>query len=103
MKEREIYMKLFDVSINTYYNWKKENRPIIILLEKYFTNDDLKEFLETEKVSKFDMLEKVIEEKNKKVEIYLKYFSTTNNELMNMSHYKIVIEYLKTLINYDKE
>lgn len=35
MKEREIFMNLFDISINTYYNWKKENRPIIKLLEKY--------------------------------------------------------------------
>ena len=44
MTEREIYMNLFDVSINTYYNWKKENRPIINLLDKYFSKEDLEEF-----------------------------------------------------------
>ncbi|MDN5125548.1 hypothetical protein PJV95_04725 [Aliarcobacter butzleri] len=54
MTEREIYMNLFDVSINTYYNWKKENRPIINLLDKYFSKEDLEEFLKTGEISKLE-------------------------------------------------
>lgn len=41
-------------SQNTYYSWKKEQRPIIDLLEKYCTKEDLKEFLSDGKISKFD-------------------------------------------------
>lgn len=103
MKKDELYSKLFNFSIPTYYNWKKESRPIIKLLEKYLTTSDLEEFLEKEKILKLDMLDKFIEEKNKKVELYLKYFSTNGNQLMYMSHNKIPLEYLATLINYNRE
>ncbi len=37
--------------------WKRENRPIISLLDKYFTKEDLEEFLETNKIQKMDMLQ----------------------------------------------
>ncbi|MCK9455209.1 MAG: hypothetical protein WCY51_07345 [Sulfurimonas sp.] len=48
---------LFFKSPNTYYKWKKEGRPIISLLEKYFTKQDLQEFLQTGQINKFDKLE----------------------------------------------
>lgn len=35
-------------------NWKKENRPIISLLYKYFTKEDLDEFLQTDKIKKLE-------------------------------------------------
>lgn len=54
MTEREIYMNLFNVSINTYYNWKKEDRPIINLLDKYFSKEDLEEFLKTGEITKLE-------------------------------------------------
>ena len=43
-------------SHKTISNWKKEKRPIINLLYKYFTKEELKEFLETGKIDKFDKL-----------------------------------------------
>lgn len=43
-------------SQNTYYKWKKEERPIIKLLEKYFTYDNLKEFLNLGTITKFERL-----------------------------------------------
>lgn len=58
--ERDIYMELFNISINTYYLWKKQGRPIISLLEKYFTKEDLEEFLESGKVRKFDSIDNTI-------------------------------------------
>ncbi len=51
---QEEYCKLLNVSRNTYYVHKRENRPIVSLIEKYFTEDDLQEFLETGSVSKYD-------------------------------------------------
>ena len=97
--------KLLGIARRTYFHWQNDDKKkyAIEFFNKYTNENDIKEWLETGKISKFDMLDKFIEEKNKKVEVYLKYFSTTNNELMNISHYKIVIEYLKTLINYDKK
>lgn len=50
-------IELFSFSRQSWNNWKKENRPIVRLLEKYFTEDDLKEYLETNKISKFELLQ----------------------------------------------
>jgi len=47
-------VNILDVSKNTYWNWKKQNRPIIALLEKYFSKDDLIEFLNTGKISRLE-------------------------------------------------
>jgi len=51
---QEEYCRLLDVSRNTYYAHKRENRPIVALLEKYFSEKDLEEFLETGKISKLE-------------------------------------------------
>lgn len=48
------YSKLFQNTIRTISNWKVEKRPIITLLEKYFTKEDLEEFLETGKISRLE-------------------------------------------------
>lgn len=45
MSEREIYMSLLGISINTYYLWKKQERPIMTLLEKSFTKEELETFV----------------------------------------------------------
>ena len=58
--ERDIYMELFNISINTYYLWKKQGRPIISLLEKYFNKEDLEEFLQSGMVRKFDNIDNTI-------------------------------------------
>lgn len=60
---KKAILKLLDVSDKTFYNWKKEKRPIIRLFEKYFTKEDLEEFLETEKITKFES--QITNEKNK--------------------------------------
>lgn len=51
---QEEYCRLLDVSRNTYYVHKRENRPIVALLEKYFASEELEEFLETGKISKLE-------------------------------------------------
>ncbi|MGB3751917.1 MAG: hypothetical protein WA945_10145 [Arcobacteraceae bacterium] len=49
--------KLLGNSPKTVSNWKKENRDIIKLLYKYFSQKELEEFLETEKIKKFENIE----------------------------------------------
>ena len=57
MKLEEIYMELFNFSRPTYYKWKRENIKVIKLLEKYFSKEDLEEYLETGKVSRYENLD----------------------------------------------
>ncbi len=54
--KREIFMKLFNFSINTYYKWKREKVQVIKLIEKYFTQEELEEFLETGEISSFSKI-----------------------------------------------
>jgi hypothetical protein len=51
---QEEYCRLLDVSRNTYYVHKRENRPIVALLEKYFSKEELEEFLETGKIARLE-------------------------------------------------
>ncbi len=50
-------IKMLGVSKNSYWNYKKQQRPIILFLEKYFTEDDLEEFLTTGKMTKLEKKE----------------------------------------------
>ena len=42
---KESIKKILDIKERTLYNWRKEGKPIVLLLEKYFTQSDLDEFL----------------------------------------------------------
>lgn len=45
--------KLIGNTERTIFAWKKENRPIVSLIQKYFSEEDLQEFIETGEISKF--------------------------------------------------
>lgn len=53
--DRKLVSTLLGISEKSYYRWKEE-RKIFKLLEKYFTNKDIQEFLETGKIQKFENL-----------------------------------------------
>ena len=65
---RALVSDLLGISEKSYYRWKEE-RKIFALLEKYFTDDDIKNFLETGNIEKQDRLKELleIEEKYKKI------------------------------------
>lgn len=44
MTFKETMATLFSTAEGTYYKWKKEERPIIKLLDKYFSKEELEEF-----------------------------------------------------------
>ena len=54
MNKKEVIEKFYDTTEATYYRHKKQNRPVIKFIEKYFTDDDLEEFLTTGKVSRLE-------------------------------------------------
>ncbi len=51
---KEAIKKILDIKERTLYNWRKEQKPIVLLLEKYFTGDEIEEFLETGSIRKFE-------------------------------------------------
>lgn len=55
---KKIMSKLLGISEKSYYRWKKETHiKLIDLIEKHFDENDLIEFLETGKISKFEKKE----------------------------------------------
>ncbi|MCT7616655.1 hypothetical protein N5U05_02785 [Aliarcobacter butzleri] len=56
MTFKETMAKLFSTAEGTYYKWKKENRPIINLLETYFTKEELEEFISTNEIKKLELI-----------------------------------------------
>ena len=56
MTFKETMATIFSASEGAYYKWKREKRPIILLLEKYFSKGELEEFLETGKIEKFEKI-----------------------------------------------
>ncbi len=58
---KEVASRILGCTLASYYNWDKQDRPIISLLEKYFSKENLQEFLDTGKISKFDNAERLLE------------------------------------------
>ncbi len=54
MKKEDIFTSLFGFSSPTFYNWQREKRPVINLLDKYFSKDELEEFLSTNKINRLE-------------------------------------------------
>jgi len=57
--KKELVANILGVSVKSVYNYYKdqEGKPIVPLLEKYFSNDDLEEFLREGKISKLEKLD----------------------------------------------
>ena len=53
--------ELMCFSRNTFFVWKRENRPVMNLLKKYFSKEELQEFLETGKIQKQERLNELLE------------------------------------------
>lgn len=52
------YSKLLEISEKSFYRWKNKNHKILIaLIDKYFSEDDLIEFLETGKIKRLEKVE----------------------------------------------
>ncbi len=91
---KEAIKKILDISDKTYYNWKNQNRPIVKLLEKYFEDEDLSEFIEKGTVDKFEKLNFLYENivcKNEK--LYLDSFTSNFNYNKLSSSHTIFIDF----------
>jgi hypothetical protein len=72
---KQLACEILDISTRSYSNFSKQKRLIITLLEKYFTKEDLQEFIEFGKINKFEnnnSIQKYFIERNK--DEYIKNF-----------------------------
>lgn len=60
----EAVVKILGVSKNSYWNYKNQNRPIIPLLEKYFTKEELEEFLNTGEIQNLELIKGISSKQN---------------------------------------
>lgn len=88
---KEVMASLFDFNATTYYSWKKQERPIIGLIEKYFTKEDLEEFLEYGTVDKFEFLELISYQE--KIIDFIKVLSNCSNEVDAFSDREVILDY----------
>ena len=66
---KELIGKLLGVTVKSVYNYEKEKRKIIHLLNKYLDDDDANEFLATDKILKFENMKKNAFDQTRKSEI----------------------------------
>ena len=111
MTFKETMAKLFSTSEGTYYKWKKEERPIIKLLEKYFDKADLEEFINENKITKIDKFKSLEILLNSNTKSYDEFFSkiyikgTFEDTVKDISSYKnsIIYKYFKFLTDKNND
>ena len=52
-----VLASFFNFTTRAISDWKKQNRPVILFLQKYFTEEDISQFLEKGRVDRLDYLE----------------------------------------------
>ncbi len=55
MSKAKFIADILEVSERTIFRWKKENKLVTEILDKYFTDEDLEEFIKTRKINKFEL------------------------------------------------
>lgn len=93
-------IRILGVSKNSYFNYRKQDRPIMELLEKYFSKSELEEFLTTREIKKQELVKNLsLEELKNKLDINNNIdISSTSNKLYTLPldainiFYKIVKE-----------
>lgn len=66
---KELIAKLLGVTVKSVYNYEKEDRKIIHLLNQYLDDNDANEFLTTNKISKFENIKNNALDQTRKSEI----------------------------------
>ena len=97
---KQLACEILDISTRSYSNFSKQKRLIIHLLEKYFTKEDLQEFIEFSKINKFENNNSIQEyfiETNKNK--YIQRFKSTSPSLRSIYEESIKDFYFYFLTN----
>ncbi len=75
--------KLCQISENSYFRWKKKDHSKLIdLVETYFADDDIEEFLDIGKIKKFDKIIQTIDNyMSKNKSFYINSFAESQSSL----------------------
>lgn len=86
MTHEQLMVKLFQFSSPTYYKWKKhENRPIFDLLDRYFSKEDLEEYVKTGEIAKFGSPKNNIFTNHIRTDEIIKLLEKSNIKLLSIS------------------
>lgn len=96
MTKAEIYSKILDISEKSYYRWKsKDHKTLITLIEKYFLDEELEEFLNTGRIQRFEIAQTNNYLSDKSIKIY-----KILNSILPTDAKKIFFNELKKLKSY---
>lgn len=104
MNKKEIIEEFFKISEKTYYNHKRDKRPVVELVDTYFTDNELEEFLKTKQIRSFNNMKEFNEEHELMKNIMIDVIDNIFIEITSMTRNKL--EYLiksddKYLVNYN--
>lgn len=101
--DRKLVSNLLGISEKSYYRWK-ENRAIFKLLEMYFSDENIQEFLETGKIEKFENIIFVMDKYSLQLQTtYLNSFAESQSLLHEPSmHDEFRDFYFSFLANFGK-
>lgn len=98
MKQDEIISKILGCSIPSYYNWKRDKRPVISLLETFFTKSDLIEWINYKTVSRYNQFNQY------SFNISFQYFEfliSLYDNFDSLAIYFEFLQYTKDIVNQD--
>jgi len=78
ISKNDIYSKIFGFNPSTYYRWKENRRPIIDLINKYFSVSELNDFLNEKQIQRFELSER---QKQNRIYISDKYINIFLKEI----------------------
>ncbi|WP_323585423.1 hypothetical protein [Aliarcobacter butzleri] len=93
-----IVANLLEISENSYYRWKKKDHvKLIKLIEQYFADSEIEEFLQTGKIEKFELVKELTLDD-------LSNLKRLENQIIldNIKRKKLEIKELKLKLNCNK-
>lgn len=88
------FSKLLEVSEKSFYRWKsKDHKLLINLIDNYFNENDIKEFIENGKINRFDKFENYIN-KNMLNNDYIK--DTESLKFITKKYYEFIKDIVKS-------
>lgn len=107
----KLVSSLLGISKTTYYEWNKEQRNILNLLNIYYSNKELEEFLKYKTVTKFDVINSYTKEKeignivniiqlHNNIYIDADYFNETGEDIVNNRNEEIIIDNMARFIAF---
>lgn len=73
--------RLFDVHPNTITNWEKEKKKGFLLFQKYFTKEDIEEFIETGEIKRINIMEEKKNQSSKEFELFKEFLKWRDEEI----------------------